>query len=61
MSRPPIKALEQIKNYCEKTQCRRCVYGETEYIGEHDEYIGCYLQHNNPCDWEIRKEENERV
>ena len=53
-----MKAVEQIKNYCEKTQCRRCVYGEVEDYGEeHGDYVGCKLQHNNPCDWKIIKEQ----
>ena len=56
MSRPPIKAIESIKNYCEKTQCRRCVFGKREEIG-YDDYVGCQLQESNPCDWEMDKEE----
>lgn len=58
MSRPPKKAIEQIKAYCEKTQCRRCIYGEVEDYGQdHGDYVGCKLQHNNPCDWETEVEE----
>ncbi len=56
MSRPPLKALEQIKHYCEKTQCRRCVFGEhdnTHY------YVGCKLQQDPPCDWNTGEEELE--
>lgn len=58
MSRPPVKAIEQIKAYCEKTQCRRCIYGEVEKSYESD-YVACRLQMSNPCDWEVeqRKEE----
>ena len=60
MSIPPIKAVESIKRYCEKTQCRRCVYGEVEDYGqEHGDYVGCILQHNNPCDWEIKEKAND--
>ena len=60
MSRPPIKALESIKKYCEKTQCRRCLFGrETS-----DNYVGCELLEYPPCDWdteplEVRKNDNE--
>lgn len=58
MSRPPIKAITAIKNYCEKTQCRRCVFGfEVRVL---DNYVGCRLLETTPCDWEIDKEaENE--
>ncbi len=54
MSRPPIKAMEAIKNYCEKTQCRRCVFGKTVDFEEH--YVSCMLVDKNPCDWEIEQE-----
>lgn len=54
MRRPPKKAIEQIKNYCEKTQCRRCYFG-VEYKGEN--YVGCALQETNPCEWEVWEEE----
>ena len=56
MSRPPIKAVEAIKNYCEKTQCRRCAFGEVEKIGDWD-YVGCQLQMSNPCEWETERKE----
>lgn len=58
MSRPPKKALEQIKNYCEKTQCRRCVFGDTEKIYESD-FVGCLLQQTVPCDWNVKEADNE--
>lgn len=48
MSRPPIKAMESIKNYCEKTQCRRCVFGTNTA----DNYVGCKLLENPPCNWD---------
>lgn len=54
MSRPPKKAIEQIKNYCEKTQCRRCVFGITD---DYPDYVGCSLQEVNSCDWDLLKEE----
>lgn len=54
MSRPPIKAMEAIKNYCEKTQCRRCVFGKT--VDYNDHYVSCLLVETNPCDWKIEKE-----
>ena len=55
--RPPIKAIEQIRNYCERTQCRKCIYGkrETIYSDSVPDYVGCKLQMNNPCDWEIEE------
>ena len=59
MSRPPKKALEQIKAYCEKTQCRRCIFGEKSDTFENINYIACRLQMENPCDWEIEEGESE--
>ena len=56
MSRPPMKALEQIKNYCEKTQCRRCVFGEkAEMLSDDLDYVGCKLQQECPCEWKIEE------
>lgn len=55
MSRPPIKAITAIKNYCEKTQCRRCVFG-FEYS---DNLVACRLLETTPCDWEVDKEADE--
>lgn len=59
MSRPPMKALEQIKRYCEKTQCRRCEFGERENT-PYDEldFVGCKLQQTPPCDWQTGEEES---
>ena len=57
MSRPPIKALESIKNYCEKTQCRRCVFGRTSDDSFH--YVECLLLDKTPCDWNIPIERSE--
>ena len=51
MSRPPIKALESIKKYCEKTQCRRCAFGHTVDGASH--YVDCLLLDATPCDWDI--------
>lgn len=51
MSRPPIKAMESIKNYCEKTQCRRCMFGVTCDDDYH--YVECTLLEVAPCDWDI--------
>ena len=56
MSRPPKKALESIKKYCEKTQCRRCVFGRTV---DYDHYVSCMLMDKNPCDWDTPKEGGE--
>lgn len=57
MSRPPIKAMESIKNYCEKTQCRRCVFGRTRDDDYH--YVECALLETAPCDWETGNERSE--
>lgn len=56
MSRPPMKAVEAIKNYCEKTQCRKCVFQEIERFGDLD-YVACQLQMENPCNWETERKE----
>ena len=56
MSRPPMKAVEAIKHYCEKTQCRKCVFKEIEKFGDLD-YVACQLQMENPCNWETEREE----
>ncbi len=54
--RPPRKAIEQIRNYCERTQCRKCIYGEREkiygYGSDATDYVACKLQMANPCDWD---------
>ena len=55
MSRPPMKALEQIKRYCEKTQCRRCVFGERDETEYENDYVGCILQQSTPCDWDTEE------
>ena len=55
MSRPPLKALEQIKRYCEKTQCRRCAFGYEGTV--RDNYVECTLVETAPCDWEIKQED----
>jgi len=60
MSRPPKKALEQIKNYCEKTQCRRCIFGRKCYGVDDLDFVGCELQMKNPCDWEIEENTNDK-
>lgn len=60
MGRPPIKAMTAIKNYCEKTQCRRCAFGRA-IDNYSDHYVTCMLLDKAPCDWEIDKEEEENV
>ena len=50
----PIRALKTIKHYCEKTQCRRCPYGQ-----EYDGYVECELLQVAPCEWEIEEKQNE--
>ena len=61
MSRPPMKALEQIKRYCEKTQCRRCAFGEVEVFCDDSNFVGCKLQQDVPCDWEIGRKDGEQT
>ncbi len=58
MSRPPKKAMESIKNYCEKTQCRRCVFGRTVDSADYH-YSECILMETAPCDWDIERSEEE--
>ena len=55
MSRPPIKAMESIKKYCEKTQCRRCYFGMHYAATSSMDYVGCKLQDKNPCDWDTEE------
>ena len=50
MSRPPIKAMEAVKRYCEKKKnCKGCP------IHSLDEYGYC-LCFSSPEHWEIEKE-----
>lgn len=56
MSRPPLKALEQIKRYCEKTQCRRCAFGYEGTVREN--YVECTLVETAPCDWDTAESED---
>lgn len=56
MSRPPRKAIEQIKRYCERTQCLRCIYGEKDRAS-HIDYVYCKLQESNPCEWDLKEDE----
>lgn len=58
MSRPPIKAMTAIKNYCEKTQCRRCAFGFIDKSISNN-YVGCQLMEMVPCDWEIKEVKDE--
>ena len=58
MSRPPVRALEQIKHYCEKTQCRRCEFAES-YNNDDMDFVGCKLQSVTPCDWEFNGRRND--
>ena len=50
--RPPRKAIEQIRNYCERTQCRKCIYGEREKIYGYGSDETDYVALN--CKWQIR-------
>lgn len=56
MSRPPRKAIEQIKRYCEKTQCLRCIYGYKDRSNNID-FVFCTLQESNPCEWDLKEDE----
>ena len=54
MNRPPLKALENIKNYCNKTQCRQCYFGDRQdTLYDRLDFVGCKLQQVTPCDWFI--------
>lgn len=55
MTRPPYKALYSLKTYCEKTQCRRCTYGDPKYGKDS---IKCLLVDTPPCDWDIEEMED---
>lgn len=59
MKRPPIDAYNEIKMYCENTQCRLCIFG---WRGADPKSINCSLINNTPCDWvyleEIENDEN---
>lgn len=58
MSRPPLKALEQIRNYCNKTQCRQCIFVVHERLLHDDlDVVGCRLQASTPCDWKMSHDE----
>ena len=57
MSKPSIEAMASIKNYCEKTQCRRCIFGVTRDDDYH--YVECSLLEVAPCDWDISIEKGE--
>lgn len=54
MSKPPIKAMETIKRYCEKKKnCKGCpLYVLSEY--------GYCLCSALPENWEIKKEGNQK-
>lgn len=50
MSRPPIKAMEVVKRYCEKNQtCKGCPL----YIFPEYGFRGCYV---SPASWKFKKE-----
>ncbi len=55
MNKPPIKAIEIIKRYCERTQCRRCVFGIPD---DGSNYVGCELTEAPPCEWTILEGED---
>lgn len=53
MSRPPMKAVEQLSNYCDKTQmCDSCAFSYKVY-NDHGFYIHykCYLNELRPDQW----------
>lgn len=50
MSRPPIKAMEAVKRYCEKNRtCKGCPL----YIFSGYGFCACFV---SPASWEIKKE-----
>lgn len=50
MSRPPIKAMEAVKRYCEKNKtCKGCPLRTFTEYG----YCKCFY---SPASWEIKKE-----
>ena len=54
MSRPPIKAMEAVKRYCEKRKnCEGCP------LHSFDEY-GCCMCASLPENWKIKKEGDEK-
>ena len=58
MKKPPIKALDDLKRYCESTQCRQCCFG-VRHIN-YTEFVGCALQESTPCDWVIDEGEEQK-
>ena len=56
MSRPPRKAVESIRRYCEKTQCRRCIFGAIDRYPERHNFVECQLVNEVPCDWVLDDE-----
>lgn len=63
MNRPPIKAVEQLSNYCDKTQmCDSCAFSYKVY-NDHGFYIHykCYLNELRPDQWgQIHLKANEK-
>lgn len=62
MRRPPIKAVEQLMNYCEKHMCDECVFSYKVY-NDHGFYINykCYLNELSPEQWgQVRFKVNEK-
>ena len=51
MSKPPIKAAESIKKYCEKRkECHKCVFAR---LDEQWNVTRCRLHEELPLNWEI--------
>ena len=52
MSRPPMKAVDQLKNYCSKRMCNTCVFSYKAY-NDAGFYIHfkCYLNELSPYQW----------
>lgn len=54
MSRPPIKAMEAVKRYCENNEyCKGCPLNTLAEYG----YCKCFY---SPAEWEIKKEGDEK-
>lgn len=45
---PLVTAADTIRSYCINTECCFCPFYEYHCVG-------CYLEHTNPCEWDINK------
>lgn len=61
MSRPPLKAIEQIQRWCENHMCDKCTFGYFVNYGSGYTAYECYLNELAPyqwtqCDFQKRKD-----